>query len=126
MDTHNKGNTGEDMAAGFLLGEGHEIICRNYRLKDAEIDIISKEKVENNIFGIKEYIVFTEVKFRKTNHQGQPSEAVGLSKQRKIGKAALHFLLSNGYSTDTAVRFDVISIYDCRIQWIKNAYEFVF
>lgn len=124
MNTHNKGNAGEDMAVRFLINEGHEIICKNYRLRDCEIDIISKEKASTDIFGINEYIVFTEVKLRKDINLGSPYEAVGMTKQRKISKAALHFLHSKGFSTDTPVRFDIISITGCEIQWIKNAYEY--
>lgn len=126
MDTHALGKSGENIARMFLENEGHIILCQNYKVKGCEIDIVSKEKCEETSFGINEYIVFTEVKYRKDNEHGNPYEAVSFGKQKKICRAALHYLMENHYSRDTSVRFDVISIANCGIEWIKNAFEFVY
>jgi len=124
MNTHLIGNDGEDMAVGFLKKEGHTILERNYRFRDGEIDIISLEKQKDDPFGIDEYVVFTEVKYRKDKAHGNPYDAVDLNKQRKISRIASKFLYDNRYPTDTAVRFDVISISGDEIEWFKNAFEY--
>ena len=38
------GNKGEELAANFLKENGYKIICRNYKTKLGEIDIIAKRK----------------------------------------------------------------------------------
>lgn len=122
MDTKKLGNAGEDLAVRFLEEAGHEILDRNYRIRNGEIDIISREKQEKDRFGITEYLVFTEVKTRSGKNAGDPYEAVGREKQRKILKAAERYLYEKKLPVDTPVRFDVISIVKEEITWYKNAY----
>ena len=93
---------------------GYEILERNYRCRQGEIDIIAKEKQE---------IVFVEVKTRSNLCFGKPREAVDEGKQNHIYKTAKYYLykhkLENSY-----VRFDVIEIYlkidKYRLNHIKN------
>lgn len=125
MNKKNIGLAYEEMAVKFLMSEGYEIIDRNYSLKDAEIDIISKKKLEIPCLGLVEYIVFTEVKYRKTTKYGNPYEAVDNAKQRKICKAAIKYISDHKLSVDTAVRFDIISIVDDKIKLIENAFDYV-
>ena len=37
------GQAGEDAAARFLLRQGYQVLCRNYRVRSGEIDIIARE-----------------------------------------------------------------------------------
>ena len=122
MDTRKKGNVGEDLAVRFLNENGYEVIARNYRLRDSEIDIVFKDNI-NVGYGIEEYIVFAEVKYRETHLFGYGYDAVTGSKMKQIIKAAKHFLYTNRYSDDTPVRFDVISIEKEEIRHIINAFE---
>ena len=122
MDTRKKGNVGEDLAVRFLNENGYEVIARNYRLRDSEIDIVFKDNI-NVGYGIEEYIVFAEVKYRETHLSGYGYDAVTGSKMKQIIKAAKHFLYTNRYSDDTPVRFDVISIEKEEIRHIINAFE---
>ena len=50
MDTKALGNRGEDAAAAFLERHGYEILDRNYRIRQGEIDIVAKEK-DRIVFG---------------------------------------------------------------------------
>ena len=52
---HEIGKLGEDLAIKYLKEKGYEIIERNFRCKQGEIDIIAKAKEE---------YVFIEVKTR--------------------------------------------------------------
>ncbi len=126
MNKKNIGSAYEELAVNFLVSNGHDILMRNFTASNAEIDIISKEKQSDNPCGISEYIVFTEVKYRNSADHGNPYEAVGAMKQKKICRAALYYLRKYGFSADTPVRFDVISIVDTEITWISNAFEYVF
>lgn len=94
------GERGEDAAAAYLERAGMSIVERNWRCDTGEVDIIALDGQE---------IVFCEVKTRKTAAKGTPDEAVTPAKQRKYGRLAAAYLLTNDL-TDVGVRFDVISI----------------
>ena len=69
------GRSGERIAVNFLKINGYDIISTNFRNKIGQIDVIAKDK---------ETICFVEVKTRRNQRFGQPTEAVEFSKQRKI------------------------------------------
>ena len=112
------GKRGEDIASSFLKNKGFKIIQRNYRQKIGEIDIIARQD---------EWLVFIEVKARKSVRFGQPFEAVTQAKQAQIGRVALDYMTRNKLS-DQPVRFDVISILfnrngDTDIAHLPNCFE---
>lgn len=83
MDRKKLGNAGEDLACQYLTRNGYEIIERNKSYpKICEIDIIAKKK--NKFY-------FVEVKTRKTDAFGIPSEAVDEKKVAKIRKGVFLF-----------------------------------
>jgi len=67
-------------------------------------------------------LVFIEVKYRKSESYGDPSESIHLRKQKTIYRVALIYLLRNGMSEDTPSRFDVVVILGEEIKLIKNAF----
>lgn len=86
------GQTGEKVAANYLISQGYQIIDANqynhtgYRL--GEIDLIAKEKGGA--------IVFFEVKSRKGKKNSVvPEESITAGKIRKIIKAAEYYLRKN-------------------------------
>lgn len=108
------GKNGEDIACKYLENKGFTIVCRNYRSRYGEIDIIAKDD---------KFLAIVEVKKRKNTKFGQPAEYVDVKKQQKIIKTALMFLTQNSFELQP--RFDVIEIYDGQINHIKNAFESV-
>ncbi|MGB4373110.1 MAG: YraN family protein [Halanaerobiales bacterium] len=100
MNKREVGKYGEEKAIEYLEKKGYEIIARNYRTGRGEIDIIARDQ---------QYIVFIEVKLRKSLAYGYPQTAVDYRKQEKIRQLAQYFLLKNGLNTEL-IRFDVISI----------------
>lgn len=99
----------------YLLQHGFKILEMNYRCKQGEIDIVAREDM---------YYVFIEVKYRNTLKYGMPYEAVGTAKQKRICKAAQYYLYSRGLGEFTPVRFDVASVLEDKITYLKNAFEF--
>ncbi|HVE64300.1 MAG TPA: YraN family protein [Mycobacteriales bacterium] len=77
------GRYGERVALRHLIEAGHEILDRNWRCADGEIDIVSRCE------GV---ITFVEVKTRRSGRFGEPAEAVGLRKQTKIRELAAIWL----------------------------------
>lgn len=111
------GVRGEDMAVDFLEKKGYTILCRNYRCRSGEIDIIARRK---------KILSFIEVKTRRTRAFGTPQEAVTPRKQHKIGRVALDFLQRHKLENQPA-RFDVVAVdFSCGdglIEFIENAFE---
>ncbi len=119
-DTLPLGNSGENSAIQFLKDEGCTILERNYRTRFGEIDIIAQDG---------DFIVFVEVKTRRSIRCGNPFEAVDIRKQRRISKVALDYITRRGLH-DTPARFDVIAVTPQRgglprIEIIRNGFDYV-
>ncbi len=110
-----KGSSGERIAEEYLKKEGYDILARNFRTRLGEIDIVASKG---------EYLVFVEVKARKSEAYGFPSESVTYAKQRKISMVASQYIKLNMYF-GAAVRFDVVEVYltEGRINHIENAFD---
>lgn len=104
----------EKMVGEYLKRQGYEIIEYNFYSRAGEIDLIAKEGP---------YLVFVEVKYRKSDRSGHPFEAISKMKQRTISKCALYYLQKKGM-TEVPVRFDVVGVLGEQIELVKNAFEF--
>lgn len=106
------GSNYEQASGYYLEQQGYKILEYNYRCRMGEIDLIAQDG---------EYLVFCEVKYRKTYGSGSPLEAVDVRKQRVIRKVAEHYLMMHRIN-EIPCRFDVIGIEGSRISLIKNAF----
>ena len=96
----NLGDFGEYVATDFLEAKGYRILERNFQVKGGEIDIVAETK---------NWLVFVEVKTRKSVLYGQPAESVDFRKQQHLLTAARMYLYQ--HPTQKDVRFDVIEVY---------------
>lgn len=94
------GRWGEALAAEYLRRHRYEIVAAGYRSRFGEIDLIAKNR---------KYIVFVEVKLRKSAEFGRAMEFVDARKQSRIRTTATLYLAEN--ETTLQPRFDVIEIY---------------
>ena len=100
MASHNEfGQISEDRAVAYLMARGYTIRERNWRIGHKEIDIIAQKGGT---------IAFIEVKARKNNKYGDPTDAVTDSKIRNIILAANAYV--RYHRIDLSARFDIISI----------------
>lgn len=113
MNKRGIGADWEKVAAEFLEHHGMRIIERNFRIGSGEIDIVGRHG---------EYLVFVEVKYRKTARMGYAVQAVDYRKQCQICRIADFYRIRHGYGTDTSVRYDVVAIQGSDIEWIPNAF----
>ena len=111
------GKQGEEIAAFHLRKLGYRILERNYRCPLGEIDIVAKDG---------KTIVFVEVKSRKTEEFGEPEQAVGKAKQRRMSLLSLYYLAQNQLTTKNA-RFDVVAVKmlpsGTEVKLISNAFD---
>jgi len=83
MTTSEIGSHGEEVVTKYLEAEGHEILFRNFKTRQYEIDIISRKA---------DGIYFTEVKYRKNSQYGEPLDFVDQKKHKQMEFAAKAFL----------------------------------
>ena len=100
MAEHNLfGKEGEDLATQWLMEKGYEILCRNWRHKHYEIDIIAKKD---------KFLHFIEVKSRHYSPFGHPEDSVGKKKFKNLQRAANEYLFLNpGYRW---IQFGILAI----------------
>lgn len=113
MNTRAVGILGEDMAAKYLKKQGYKIVERNFSSQLGEIDIVAKDG---------RYVVFVEVKRRKSDKFGLPREAVTEHKQQTIVRCASLWLAKHKLS-GALVRFDVVEIFQDRVTLLKDAFR---
>jgi len=112
------GHSIEKLASQHLESKGLKLIESNFSCKLGEIDLIMQDN---------DYLVFTEVRYRKNNSHGSGFETIGPHKQRKIIKTAMLYLQKNQLTDKIACRFDVVSVADTpqgkQFEWIKDAFQ---
>ena len=108
-----QGEHAEEQAHQFLISKGLKPVCRNFRCKVGEIDLIM---LDGNA------LVIVEVKYRKNDKYGSALESVTKKKQSRIIAATHCYLKSN--NSNQAIRFDVIAISgNNNINWVRNAFQ---
>ncbi len=95
-----RGRLAEDAAAAFLEQNEVAILDRNYRSPVGELDIVGVDA---------DTTVVVEVKARSSANFGEPLEAVGPLKERRLRAAAAWWMAENGMAPE-GIRFDVIAV----------------
>ena len=94
------GRFGEELAARHLEGAGLEILSRNWRCAEGEIDIVAREGGT---------LVICEVKTRSGTAFGDPAEAVTPPKAARLRRLSLRWLAAHGLGWRD-LRFDVVTV----------------
>lgn len=94
------GAAGEAIVAQWYATSGYEVLARNWRCRDGELDLVVSSP---------DVVVFCEVKTRRGDAFGVPAEAVTPAKQRRIRGLAARWLAEHRVHAPT-VRFDVASV----------------
>jgi len=116
VSTKDDGDAAEDRALAHLLGHGLRLVARNYRTPGrggGEIDLIMRERDGT--------LVFIEVRKRASRAFGGAAASVGWDKQRRVVFAARHYLLR--LRQPPPCRFDVISMENGALQWMRAAFD---
>ena len=94
------GRWGEATALNYLRKKHYEPVAANYRSRFGEIDLIVRNR---------KYLVFVEVKLRKSAAFAAAAEFVDHKKQQRLRMTAELYLAE--HETALQPRFDVIEIY---------------
>lgn len=98
-DKSERGVLGEQLAAGFLIEKGYEVLERNYRHLRSEIDLVVKRD---------DWLIFVEVKTRTSNAFGFPEEFVDSKKKKMIFEGADYYLFITNWPGN--VRYDIVAV----------------
>lgn len=113
------GRWGEELVARAMQAKGWRILERNWRCRQGEIDLIAADS---------RYLVFVEVKQRRSGRYGPPGAAVTAAKRDRLRAAAQQYLLE--HPTRLQPRFDVAQVYapqgmdtlHPRIEYLENTF----
>ena len=95
------GRWGEDVAVRHLEAAGYEVLARNWRCREGELDVVVRRGRE---------IVFVEVKTRSSIAFGEPAEAVTPRKAARLRVLAARWLVVARPPGWHDLRFDVVSV----------------
>jgi putative endonuclease len=114
MTTRNKGNRGEAIAAHALRGAGYEIVGRNWRCANGELDLIARHRGE---------LVFVEVRSRADGIEAA-LESISTRKSAKLQLLAQLYLAEHGLDEEP-YRIDVVAVCISRdgssVEIVENA-----
>ncbi len=107
------GRFGERSAARWYRGAGYDVLARNWRCREGELDLV---------VATGSVVVFVEVKARSSSRFGTGAEAVDHRKQRRVRAVASRWLAANG-GRYAEVRFDVVDVdRDGRLQLFQDCF----
>ena len=98
-DMRARGRVGEAEAEDYLRRRGYRVIDRNVSTRAGEIDRIARDG---------DTLCFIEVKARANRAFGPAVEAIPVSKQRRLARAASLYLTQHPF--DGPCRFDVLAM----------------
>lgn len=107
------GAAGEEAVASWYEARGYEVLIRNWRCREGELDLVLRD-------GRK--FVFCEVKTRTTDAFGAPVEAVTRTKQMRIRRLAARWLEDEAPVRPREIRFDVASVLGGSIEVVEGAF----
>lgn len=111
-----RGSYWEKQALKYLRRQGLKLVCRNYLCPLGEVDLIMRHH---------DTLVFVEVRFRAASGWVSAAESVTLAKQRKVIRAAAHYLQRHQRYANMPCRFDVLAISQSAAGTDKPAFDWI-
>lgn len=113
-----RGDAAETACANWLSAQGLRLICRNWRSRMGEIDLVMRDGST---------VVFIEVRFRSSSDHGGAVASVHQHKQRRLVAAARHYLARRPQHAACPCRFDVVAMTrdeqgEFAFDWIQSAF----
>ncbi|MGA2835401.1 MAG: YraN family protein [Acidimicrobiales bacterium] len=110
------GRAGEDTAAAWYEDNGYEVLERNWRRREGEVDLIVRKG---------RTVAFCEVKTRSSDAFGTGAESVLPAKQRRVRRLASRWLAELTPASGRALvdlRFDVVCITGGVVDVVEDAF----
>jgi putative endonuclease len=98
-DRQGLGRRGEDLAAQHLASRGYEILDRNWRCENGELDLVTRDG---------SCLAFVEVRTRRSRTLGTPEESITRAKQLWLITLTEAYLQVHDWPGDW--RIDVVAV----------------
>ena len=96
------GRAGEQRAADYLRGRGYQLVDRNWRCPDGELDLVV---VHGDV------LVIVEVKTRSSRRYGHPLEALDRAKIDRLWRLALRWARTHPeVARGRRIRVDAVAV----------------
>lgn len=116
LSKREQGEAAETAALHCLERHGLHLVERNFYCKLGELDLIMRDG---------NYLVFVEVRSRRTTRFGRAVETVAYRKQQRLVRSAAFYLQK--YRLDLPCRFDIIGINrnsdSVQVEWVKDTFQ---
>ena len=106
------GISGEDAAAAWYRSHGYDVVDRNWRCRQGELDLVVRQG---------RLVVFCEVKTRTSDAFGAPVEAITRDKQMRLRRLAARWIDDASFRP-VEIRFDVASVMDGAVDVLEGAF----
>jgi putative endonuclease len=111
------GSYGERVAVRVLTDAGLQVLDRNWRCREGELDVVARDG---------DALVFCEVKTRTGIGFGHPAEAVTAAKRRRLRSLARAWLAAHDHHAPD-LRFDVVGVHvpvsgPAQVTHLRNAF----
>jgi putative endonuclease len=106
------GIDGEAAAAAWYEANGYEVVARNWRCRDGELDLIVRRGRN---------MVFCEVKARASDAFGHPFEAITYDKRNRLRHLAAKYL-DGATLRPVSIRFDVAAVLAGEVEILEGAF----
>jgi putative endonuclease len=94
------GQRGEELADAELRRRGYQILQRNWRCQDGEVDIVAEHDG---------WLVFVEVRTRRGEEMGSPEASITPAKRARLVRVAQRYL-GEHVTHDVDWRIDVVAV----------------
>ena len=101
-DRRSLGDTGEQLAARYLVETGHRVLARNWHCLEGELDLVA-QAADGAVVGI-------EVKTRRGLGFGEPIEAVTPAKVARLRRLVGWWLRDHPDVVAADIRLDVVGV----------------
>jgi len=115
-----RGQAAEDLAVAYLTELGYQLVARNHRCREGEVDIIARDG---------DVLCFVEVRSLGDPSQGDPLETISPQKIRRVVKAAWNYVeevIAPSGAAWPVMRFDAVGITMAdppTIRLVREAFE---
>jgi putative endonuclease len=98
-DRRGLGRRGEDLAVQHLTAKGYEIVARNWRCAEGELDLVAKDGA---------CLAFVEVRTRRGRSMGPPEESITEAKQARLITLGEAYVQANDWMGNW--RIDMVAV----------------
>jgi putative endonuclease len=106
------GIDGEDIAAAWYEAHGYQVLERNWRCREGELDLVVRSG---------RLVVFCEVKHRTGVGYGLPAEAITREKKQRVRHLAARWL-QDAKPRPAEIRFDVAAVLNGELEMLEGAF----